>query len=178
MKSILVYCGSSNAAADRYKQAARDMGALIAARGWRLIYGGGCTGLMGLIADTVLAGGGEVVGVMPKAMVDKEVAHFGLTKLHIVDDMHQRKAMMMQMADAIVALPGGIGTLEEWSEAITWYNLDYHAKPVGLLNLDGFYDPLLHLLRRMHDEGFLREAWLRKILVADSAESVLDLVTK
>lgn len=174
MKSILVYCGARSDVPDVYKNAARDLGYLLVERNLRLVFGGGSTGLMGVIANAVMEKGGEAIGVMPKALVDREMAHMGLTKLHIVDDMHKRKAMMMDFADAIIALPGGIGTMEEWFEAITWFFLKYHGKPVGLLNTAGIYDPLVEQLRRMHQEGFLIDAWYRQVLIASNAASLLD----
>jgi len=174
MKSVLVYCGSSNGVSDVFENAACNLGYLIAGQGLRLVYGGGCTGLMGTIANAVLEKGGEVIGYMPRAMIDKEVAHFGLTKLHIVDDMHERKSKMMDHADAIIALPGGIGTMEEWFEAVTWFQLDYHSKPVGLLNVNGFYDPLVEQLQVMKREGFIREAWHKELLIEDDAGKLLE----
>lgn len=176
MKFILVYCGSSNGVSDVFNDAARDLGYLIAESGLGLVYGGGCTGLMGRIANAVLEKGGQVIGYMPKAMIDKEVAHFGLTKLHIVEDMHERKAKMMNHADAIIALPGGIGTMEEWFEAITWFQLNYHSKPVGLLNVNGFYEPLVEQLRVMKKEGFIREDWHKELLIETDAGKLLGLL--
>lgn len=174
MKSILVYCGSSDGVSGVFNDAARNVGHLIVSRGYQLVYGGGCTGLMGVIANAVLEKGGQVVGYMPKAMIDKEVAHFGLTELHIVEDMHERKSKMMDHADAIIALPGGIGTMEEWFEAITWFQLDYHTKPVGLLNVDGFYDPLMEQISRMKKEGFIRADWHKELLVENDADVLLN----
>lgn len=173
---MVVYCGSSRTSNPAYESAARALGRLLAERSIRLIYGGGSTGLMGIVADAVMEQGGEVIGIIPKSMASREIAHYGLTKLHIVENMHQRKTMMLDMADAIVALPGGLGTLEEWSEAMTWLNLGYHAKPCGLLNVNGFYDPLILQLERMRDEGFLREEWMKNIKVADNPSSMLKLL--
>jgi len=178
MKSILVYCGSSRSSNPRYEIAARDLGVLLAERSVRLIYGGGSTGLMGIVADAVMERGGEVTGIIPKSMASREIAHYGLTKLHVVDNMHQRKAMMLDMADGIIALPGGLGTLEEWSEAMTWLNLGYHVKPCGLLNVNGFYDPLILQLKRMRDEGFIRDEWMKNIMVAESPVEMLDALSK
>jgi len=178
MKSVVVYCGSSNHVSPVYENAARELGRLIAAKSLRLIYGGGSTGLMGIVADSAIENGGLVTGVIPKSMTSKEVAHYGLTKLHIVENMHERKAMMLDMADAIITLPGGIGTLEEWSEAVSWLNLSYHAKPCGIINVNGFYDPLIMQLEKMRDEGFLREAWYRNVLVADHPARMLEMLAE
>jgi len=174
MKSIVVYCGSSRSLNPLYEDVARNLGRLLAARSIRLIYGGGSTGLMGIVADAVMESGGEVIGIIPKSMSSREIAHYGLTKLHIVENMHQRKAMMLDMADAIIALPGGLGTLEEWAEAMTWLNLGYHQKPCGLLNVSGFYDPLILQLKKMLDDGFLREKWLQNAVIAETPESMLE----
>ncbi|HMP91169.1 MAG TPA: TIGR00730 family Rossman fold protein, partial [Kiritimatiellia bacterium] len=168
MKSVVVYCGSSQSLNPIYRNVALDLGESLARRKLNLVYGGGCTGLMGIVADTVMSHGGTVTGFIPRAMASREVAHYGITCLHIVDNMHQRKAMMLDMADAVIALPGGIGTLEEWAEAITWLSLGYHQKPCGLINYHGFYDPLLAQLQRMSDEGFLRKSWMKNILHADN----------
>jgi uncharacterized protein (TIGR00730 family) len=176
MKSIVVYCGSSRSVSPVYEEAALQLGQLMAARSIHLVYGGGCTGLMGIVADAVMNSGGLVTGVIPESMKSREIAHYGLTKLHIVENMHQRKAMMLDMADAIIALPGGLGTLEEWAEAMTWLNLGYHNKRCGLLNVNGFYDPLIEQLHRMHREGFIRDAWMRNVLVGTSPAEMLDLL--
>jgi uncharacterized protein (TIGR00730 family) len=156
MKSICVYCGSSSGANPVYAQAARAFGRALVNANLTLVYGGGRVGLMGMIADEVMAHKGRAIGVIPELLMEKEVGHSGLTELHIVANMHQRKKMMADLADAFVALPGGIGTLEELFEAHTWAQLGYHRKPVALLNVHGFYDPLLAMLRHMVDEGFLR----------------------
>jgi uncharacterized protein (TIGR00730 family) len=176
MKSIVVYCGSSTSASPIFVETARELGRLMAGRSIHLVYGGGRTGLMGVVADAVLDAGGIVTGVIPEAMKSREIAHYGLTKLHIVENMHQRKAMMLDMAEGIIALPGGLGTLEEWSEAMTWLNLGYHNKRCGLLNVAGFYDPLLLQLDRMHREGFIRDAWMKNMRVAASPAEMLDLL--
>lgn len=173
MKSLLVYCGSSEEVPQAFRKAARDLGRLMAERGLHLVYGGGRTGLMGVIADAVMEQGGKVTGIIPKAMAELEVAHDGITQLHVVENMHERKRLMLERADATLALPGGIGTLEEWAEAITWFNLGYHFKPCGLLNVDGFYDHLFKQLERMRDDGFLREAWFRNIVMEEDAGRLL-----
>ena len=170
--ALCVYCGSSTGKDPAYADAARELGAQIASRSLSLVYGGGHVGLMGIIADAVLAAGGEVSGVIPTALMDAEVGHDRLTKLHVVKDMHERKAMMAELADGFIAMPGGIGTLEELFEVMTWLQLGYHAKPVGVLNVNGFYDGLLAFLDTQRDEGFLR-AEHRELLLTDTEPSSL-----
>jgi uncharacterized protein (TIGR00730 family) len=153
--SICVYCGSRHGVRPAYTQAARALGAAIGERGWQLVYGGGKVGLMGEVADAALATGGRVVGVIPDSLQQREVGHLGLHELHVVPTMHLRKQMMAERSDAFVALPGGIGTLEELYEVWTWHQLGYHAKPIGLLNTEGYYDDLLRFMRGTVTEGFL-----------------------
>jgi len=172
MKAVCVYCGSSYGANPIYTEAAQAFGRALVASNLALVYGGGKVGLMGVIADTVMAGGGRAIGVIPELLVDKEVGHAGLTELHVVPDMHQRKKMMADFADAFVALPGGAGTLEELFEVYTWAQLGYHRKPVGILNIGGFYDPLMALLDHTVREGFMREAY-REMLQTDSDPAAL-----
>ncbi|HTR09552.1 MAG TPA: TIGR00730 family Rossman fold protein [Paraburkholderia sp.] len=172
MKAVCVYCGSSYGANPIYTDAAQAFGRALVASNLALVYGGGKVGLMGVIADTVMAGGGRAIGVIPELLVDKEVGHAGLTELHVVPDMHQRKKMMADFADAFVALPGGAGTLEELFEVYTWAQLGYHRKPVGILNIGGFYDPLMALLDHTVREGFMREAY-REMLQTDSDPAAL-----
>jgi uncharacterized protein (TIGR00730 family) len=167
MKAVCVYCGSSFGANPIYTEAAQAFGRALVASNLGLVYGGGKVGLMGVIADTVMAGGGRAIGVIPELLVDKEVGHAGLTELHVVPDMHHRKKMMADLSDAFVALPGGAGTLEELFEVYTWAQLGYHRKPVGILNIGGFYDPLTTLLDHTVREGFMREAYL-EMLQTDS----------
>jgi uncharacterized protein (TIGR00730 family) len=155
---ICVFCGSSPGRGDSYGEAAAGLGRLLAKRGIGLVYGGASVGTMGIVADAALAAGGEVVGVIPQALVDREVAHAGLTDLQIVPDMHQRKATMADLSDGFVALPGGAGTMEELFEVWTWALLGLHAKPIGLLDVNGFYDPLAAMLDHMVTEGFLSSA--------------------
>lgn len=174
MKSVCVYCGSSPGSLPEYAQAAAECGRLLAARGITLVYGGGNIGLMGILADAALAAGGRVVGVIPHALVRKELAHRGVTELIEVAGMHQRKQMMADMADGFLALPGGIGTLEELCEIITWLQLGIHDKPVGLLNTAGFYDPFLAFVAHMRDQKFLRPQHQAQMLVETSIETVLD----
>src|SRR5215207_8224445 len=158
MRSVCVFCGSSSGASPAYGEAARALGAHLAREGLTLVYGGASVGTMGVVADAALAAGGRVVGVIPRGLVAREIAHPGLTELVVVDSMHERKAAMADRADAFVALPGGLGTLEELFEVWTWGLLGIHAKPVALLDADGFYDPLLAFLDRAVDEGFVRAA--------------------
>ncbi|MDE1182756.1 TIGR00730 family Rossman fold protein [Paraburkholderia sp.] len=167
MKSVCVYCGSSSGARPVYAEAARAFGLALVAADLTLVYGGGKVGLMGIIADTVMAAGGRVVGVIPELLVSKEVGHDGLSELHVVADMHQRKKMMADLSDAFVAMPGGAGTLEELFEVFTWAQLGYHQKPVALLNIEGFYDPLIQMLSHTVEEGFMRATYL-DMLQADA----------
>jgi uncharacterized protein (TIGR00730 family) len=156
--SMCVYCGSRPGTDPRFAQSAQDTGAMIGTQGWELVYGGGKVGLMGMVADATLDAGGTVYGVIPQTLIDKEVGHTGLTELHVVDNMHTRKTMMFERADAFVALPGGIGTFEELFEIWTWYQLGMHRKPFGLLNVAGYYDPLIAMLDGMVAQGFLNPA--------------------
>ncbi len=173
MKSVCVYCGASTGSDPVYAEAAVELAQTLAARGLRIVYGGAHVGLMGLIADTALAAGAEVVGVIPKVLVDWEVAHTGLTELHVVDDMHERKAKMADLADAFVALPGGIGTLEELIEIYTWSYLGIHDKPFAVLNTAGYYDGFTAFLDHAVSQGFLRPEVRQRLLVAPDAESLL-----
>ena len=174
MKRICVYCGSSPGKGTKYQDAASATAEAMVARGHGLVYGGAHVGLMGLIADRVLAGGGEVYGVIPRSMVDREIAHTGLTELHVVETMHQRKAKMVDLADGFLALPGAYGTLDEWFETLTWAQLGIHNKPCGLLNLDGYYDGLLLFLDRCVAEGFLKQSNRELFLVGTEPGELLD----
>lgn len=174
MQSICVFCGSSVGASPAYAEAARVMGRALVARGCSLVYGGGHVGLMGVLADAVLAAGGEVTGVIPHALNAREIAHAGLTELHVVDSMHERKALMSDMADAFVALPGGWGTLEEFFEVLTWAQLGLHRKPCGLLNAHGYFDRLLAFLDHTIDEGFVRPRNAELIAVSRTPGELLD----
>lgn len=158
MNSICVYCGSSSRVAGHYVEAARSTGEAIAARGLALVYGGARVGLMGVVADAVLARGGRVTGVIPRALVDKEVAHPGLTEQHVVESMHDRKTLMSELAGGFLALPGGFGTLDELFEMLTWAQLGFHAKPIGLLNTAGYFDGLLAFCDRAVQDGFVHPA--------------------
>ena len=153
--SICVYCGSRHGARPSYTQAARALGQAIGSRGWQLVYGGGRVGLMGEVADATLAAGGRVVGVIPESLKQREVGHAGLHELHVVSTMHLRKQMMAERADVFMALPGGIGTLEELYEVWTWRQLGYHDQPIGLLNIDGYYDHLLRFMAHTVAQEFL-----------------------
>jgi uncharacterized protein (TIGR00730 family) len=153
---ICVYAGSNSGANPAYAEAAADLARLLASRGIGVVYGGGKVGLMGILADTALAAGGEVIGVIPQDLMDREVGHSGLTELHVVGSMHERKALMAELSDAFVALPGGAGTLEELIEIYTWSQLGLHAKPMGVVNVHGYYDGLAALLDHAVEEGFLR----------------------
>jgi uncharacterized protein (TIGR00730 family) len=174
MPRICVYSGSSMGASPEYATAAAAFATGCARRGLGVVYGGGSTGLMGVLADAALAAGGEVIGVIPHAMIAEERAHHRLTQLIPVESMHERKHRMAQLSDFFVALPGGIGTLEEVIEIFTWLQLGLHLKPVGLLNVDGFYNPLLQLLDHMCNERFLTPAHRAMLTVEREAESLLD----
>src|SRR5690242_19117334 len=159
MKRVCVFAGSSAGVRPEYVSAAADFGTVLAGRGIELVYGGARVGLMGAVAGAVLAGGGRVTGVIPKALVEKEVAHGGLTELRVVTSMHQRKALMADLADAFIALPGGWGTLDEMFEILTWAQLGLHRKPCGLLNVFGYFDRLLAFLDHTMEEGFVRREY-------------------
>ena len=178
MKRLCVFCGSSAGNRAVYADATRRLGEVLAARGLGLVYGGGHIGLMGILADSVLACGGSVIGVIPQALVDKELAHPGPTDLHIVTTMHQRKALMADLADGFAALPGAFGTADELFEILTWAQLGLHAKPIGLLNVDRYFDPLLAWLDRAVGEGFLRAAHRQLLLEAEDPERLLDLMER
>jgi len=174
MQSLCVFCGSSSRALESYFEAARRTGAEIARRGLRLVYGGASVGLMGALADAALEAGGIVVGVIPRALVQKEVAHPRLTEQHVVESMHDRKALMSQLADAFLALPGGLGTLDELFETLTWAQLGFHHKPVALLNTGGYFDQLLAFLDRAVQDGFLHPAHREMIFSGSDPAALLD----
>jgi len=171
---LCVFCGSKAGNNEIYAAQARRLGELMARRGIGLVYGGGHIGLMGILADAVLAAGGEAIGVIPQNMIDKELAHGKLTKLHVVSTMHQRKALMADLADGFAALPGGFGTADELFEILTWAQLHYHAKPVGLLNIDGFFNSLLAWLDHAVQDGFLKPKHRRLLIEAKEPEDLLD----
>ncbi|RZI80851.1 MAG: TIGR00730 family Rossman fold protein [Rubrivivax sp.] len=172
--SVCVYCGSRMGNDPAHEAAAREVGRLIGERGWQLVYGGGSTGLMGAVADAALAHGASVIGVIPQRLVQRELGHPGLTDLQVVDSMHERKHRMAQQSDAFIALPGGIGTMEEIFEVWTWRQLGYHQKPLGLLNTTGYYDELLRFIDRSRDGGFLWPDVQELLLVDTQASSLLD----
>jgi uncharacterized protein (TIGR00730 family) len=174
MRSIGIFCGSSPGNRPDYLQLARDTGRLVAERGLTLIYGGGKAGLMGALADAALAAGGRVVGVMPQLLMDREVGHPGLSELHVVTTMSERKVMMLEQSDAFLSLPGGIGTLDELFEAWSWTQLGLHEKPSGLLNYRGYYDSLVRFLDLAVAEGFQRPRHRAALLVETEVEALLD----
>ena len=176
--SICVYCGSRTGDDPGFAAVAKQVGSWIGQRGGQLVYGGGRNGLMGMVADATLAAGGRVIGVIPKALVDKEQAHHGCSELHIVDSMHERKRIMAEHADAFLALPGGIGTFEEFFEVWTWRQLGYHNKPIGLLNVNGYYDSLLAFLQSSVHAGFMSSGLLTLITEATEAERLLENLVK
>lgn len=172
--SVCVYCGSRAGDDPAHAEAARTVGRLIGERGWRLVYGGGHVGLMGIVADAALAHGATVVGVIPRSLQEREVGHRRLSELIVVETMHQRKQAMAERADVFVALPGGIGTLEELFEVWTWRQLGYHDQPIGLLNVAGYYDELIAFMRRSVDDGFVSDATAAIVEVADDPLALLD----
>ena len=173
LKSVCVFCGASPGARPIYHEAAAQLGRHIAERGLTLVYGGGAVGLMGVVADAALAAGGDVIGIIPQSLERAEIGHKGLTRLEVVDGMHARKARMAELADAFIALPGGLGTLEELFEVWTWGQLGYHAKPLGLLEVDGFYARLTDFLDHLVAERFVREQHRAILQVSASPAELL-----
>ncbi len=173
MKRIAVYCGSATPADTTYIESARQIGRALAERGIGVVYGGGRLGLMGAVADSALAAGGEVIGVIPEALVSAEVAHTGCTELITVSGMHERKAMFTHLCDGFLTIPGGVGTQDELWEAVSWAQLGYHDKPVGLLNVAGFYDHLIAFYRKMAEVGFVRPAHTNIIVIDDNLDGLL-----
>ncbi len=173
LKSICVFCGSNPGNDPAYLEAARSLGKSIVAQGYKLVYGGAEVGLMGAVADAALAAGGHAIGVMPKALIDKEIAHKGLTELLSVSSMHERKALMADLSDGFIALPGGVGTLEEIFEIWTWAQLGHHDKPLAFMNVAGFYNPLCTFLDHQSDEGFVRKGHRDMAIFSDSAEDIM-----
>jgi uncharacterized protein (TIGR00730 family) len=167
VRRLCVFCGSSTGSRPIYAEAAAELGRELANSGVALVFGGGRVGLMGILADSVLAGNGQAIGVMPRALVEKEIAHTSLTELHVVESMHQRKALMADLADAFLLLPGGFGSWEEFCEIVTWLQLGIHAKPCALLNVAGYYDALLSLASHALAEGFLRSAHKEMLIVEE-----------
>lgn len=174
MQRVCVFCGSKAGTKPLYAEETRRFGQLLVQRSLGLVFGAGHIGLMGVLADEVLRHGGQAIGVIPQALVDKELAHRGLTHLHICETMHQRKALMADLADAFVALPGGYGTADEFFEILTWAQLGLHAKPIGLLNTAGYFDPLLAWVEHTVREGFMRDKHRRLLLVAQEPAALLE----
>ena len=173
MKSICVYCGSSAGSSETYGAAARNLAASMLKRQLSLVYGGGNVGLMGIIADEVMHLGGKAIGVIPQALMDKEVGHTNLSQLHIVRNMHERKALMAELSDGFIAMPGGIGTLEELFEMFTWLQLGFHEKPLGILNVDGFYDGLIIFLKQTVQKNFLLQEHLDLLIIESNPDRLL-----
>jgi len=174
MRRICVFCGASSGARPEYADATTEVARLLAADGIGVVYGGGGVGLMGVLADAVLAEGGEIIGVIPRALMDREIAHPGVTDMRVVGSMHERKALMAELADAFIALPGGIGTLEELFEVYTWAQLGLHHKPCALLNVEGYYDGVAGFLGHAVQERFLRVEHLEVLMVEREAEALID----
>ena len=172
--SVCVYCGSSSGINPVYSDVAKALGRALVKQNLSLVYGGGHVGLMGIVADAVLEAGGEVTGVIPKALMDTEVGHDRLTRLLVVKDMHERKALMAEQADGFITMPGGIGTLEELFETLTWAQLGFHEKPIGLLNVAGFYDPLIEFLHHQTSQGFLRAEHKDLLLVETEPDLLIE----
>ena len=177
MRRLCVFCGSCAGSREGYADAARRLGGLLAGRQLELVFGAGHVGLMGVLADAVLRAGGRAVGVIPQALVDRELAHAGLSELRVVGTMHQRKALMEELSDGFVALPGGYGTLDELFEILTWSQLGLHGKPIGLLNVAGYFDPLLAWVDHAVAEAFIRPKHRQLLLTADTPEGLLDRLT-
>ncbi len=173
MKAVCVFCGSNIGRNTAYVEAANSVGTALARSGLKLVYGGGKVGLMGAVADAVIAAGGQAEGVMPRALVEREIAHAGLAELHVVETMHQRKMMMSDLADAFVALPGGAGTLEEFFEQWTWALLGIHRKPCGLLNVAGYFAPLITMMQNIVAEGFIAERYVEMLVIESEIEPML-----
>jgi len=175
MKKICVYCGSSDGARTEYSQAAGTLGHAMLENNIDLVYGGASVGLMGKMADTVLKGGGRVTGVIPESLVNRELSHTGLTELVVVDSMHERKSMMAELSDGFIALPGGIGTMEELFEMLTWSQLGFHKKPCALLNVAGYYDHLNAFIQHGVNQGFIRKETQAKLMIQDDPKALLGL---
>lgn len=173
MSRVCVFCGSKKGKRSLYAEEAARLGRRLAGRGHDLVYGGGATGLMGVVADSILEAGGQAIGVIPRSMATKEVAHPGLTRLHVVGTMHERKALMAELSDAFVALPGGYGTFEELLEMVTWAQLRIHRKPVGLLNAGGYFDPMVEMFNRAVQEGFVRHKYRSLCRVGAGVDELL-----
>lgn len=173
MKSLCVYCGASPGVRKSYTEAAQTVGRLCAQKGLQLVYGGGNVGLMGVVATSALEAGGRVVGVIPQSLIDRELAHLEVSELKVVQTMHERKAYMEQISDAFVAIPGGFGTLDELFEIVTWSQLGFHNKPIGILNVDGYFDSLLEFMDQSVREGFVRPQHRNMIIVESDADHLI-----
>jgi len=173
MKAVCVFCGSNVGRNPAYEQAAISVGTALARAGLRLVYGGGKVGLMGAVANAAIAAGGHVSGVIPRALVEREIAHAGLAELHVVETMHERKTMMADLADAFIALPGGAGTLEEFFEQWTWAQLGVHRKPCGLLNVTDYFGPMIAMMQRIVAEGFMGERYFDMLVIETEIEPML-----
>jgi uncharacterized protein (TIGR00730 family) len=174
IRSVAVYCGSSSGASDIYMEKAKELGKELAKRSITLIYGGSSIGLMGAVADSVLAAGGKAIGVMPSILDKREISHKSLSELIVVDTMHERKAKMAELADGFITLPGGAGTMEEFFEVFTWAQIGLHKKPIGILNINRYYDPLIALLNHMNKEKFLQDQYRSMALIDDEPDGLLD----
>lgn len=174
MRRLCVFCGSSPGARPSYKAAAEELGRYLASEQIGLVYGGGNVGLMGILADAALAAGGEVIGVIPRHLMALEVGHNGLSQMHVVDSMHERKALMADLSDAFLAMPGGFGTFEEFCEVLTWSQLGLHQKPCGLLNIDNYYTPMLQMFDHAVEERFIRSENRRLVLAAETVPEVIE----
>lgn len=172
MKTICIYCGSSDKTDEVYLQAADEMGRILSERGLKLVFGAGNTGMMGRLADSVLKSGGQAIGVIPKIFETPALMHSGLSDLFVVDDMHKRKAMMIDLADAFIALPGGFGTFEELFEVLTWSQVGLHSKPIGVLNVRGYFSPMLNMIEQARTEGFIYHEH-RQLLISETEPGVL-----
>lgn len=175
IKSVCIYCGSSLGNRPEYAEQAAVLSRTLVRNGISIVYGGARVGIMGIIADTALAEGGKVVGVIPRALVEKEVAHQGLSKLHVVESMHERKALMAELSDGFIALPGGMGTLDELFEVLTWAQLGFHSKPCGVLNVSSYYDQLLSFISMASSEGYIRPQHRDMLIVSDSPDELIAL---
>ncbi|MCR9233054.1 MAG: TIGR00730 family Rossman fold protein [bacterium] len=178
INSICVFCGSKSGSDPQYHESAQELGRLLAERNITLVYGGGSVGLMGIIADAVLAAGGKVIGVIPRQLATRELLHPGVEEMHVVEDMHTRKAKMAEFSDAFIAMPGGFGTLEELFEVVSWVQLGIYLKPIGLLNTSGFYDPLLNLVEHCIDTEFIKPKYRDLIIADDTPATLVDHLEK
>lgn len=174
MKKLAVFCGSKDGASPLFKEAAATLGTVLAQQDYGLVYGGSRVGTMGAVADAILAANGQAIGVLPHFLQEKEIAHPNLTKLHLVESMHDRKAKMAELADGFIILPGGPGTMEEFFEVFTWAQLGLHEKPCGILNIDGYYDPLIALFKQMETQGFIIPEHAAMLLVESTPEALLE----